>query len=99
MTKSDTIHIRIDPVMKKATERILSKMGLTVTEAINIYFNQICLKKALPFELNIHQYNDDTISALNEAMKICEDTTPYNNFDEILQEIDEEILQEKNNGI
>ena len=58
MVKTSTMHIRIDPVLKVNTEKILNQLGITTSEAINIFFNQICIKQGMPFEISIHERND-----------------------------------------
>ena len=58
MAKTSTMHIRIDPTLKVNTEKILNKLGITTSEAINIYFNQICIKQGMPFEIDVHERND-----------------------------------------
>ena len=39
--------------MKNEAEKILSSMGITLSEAFNMLLHQINLKKAMPFNLNI----------------------------------------------
>ncbi len=49
MPKTSSMHIRVDPKVKKDVEKILSTLGLTTTEAINIYLKQIILTSVIPF--------------------------------------------------
>ena len=44
---------RIEPDLKTDAEKILKKLGLSTTEAINLFLSQIRLHKGLPFEIKI----------------------------------------------
>ena len=46
-----TIQIRTDERTKKHARKILEKLGLDLSTAINIYLVQIIAKKGLPFEV------------------------------------------------
>ena len=41
MAKTDTLHIRVEPEIKKNAENTLNKLGLSTTEAINIFLKII----------------------------------------------------------
>jgi DNA-damage-inducible protein J len=53
MINSSIIHARIDAPTKKATERVLSSIGLTPTEAIRLLYRQIALRGEFPLELRV----------------------------------------------
>jgi len=53
MSKTSYINIRTDLELKQQSEAILSKLGLTKTEAINIFLKQVVLNDGLPFEVKI----------------------------------------------
>jgi DNA-damage-inducible protein J len=53
MNKTATIRARIEPNLKKEAEGLLSKMGLSSTQAITIFYRQITLRKRLPFDVLI----------------------------------------------
>lgn len=46
-----TIQIRTDEKTKKVAMRILEKLGLDLSTAINMYLVQIIEKKGIPFEI------------------------------------------------
>ncbi|MCC6299494.1 MAG: type II toxin-antitoxin system RelB/DinJ family antitoxin [Anaerolineales bacterium] len=66
MTKSKLIVVRVDPKLKRETEKILKDLGLTVTQAITLFFNEINLRKALPFAVAIP--NTETARAIESAL-------------------------------
>ena len=64
MNKSSTITIRVDPGLKRKTEKILGGLGLTTTQAITIFLKQIDLQKGLPFPVSLP--NADTLKAMDD---------------------------------
>ena len=62
--KEAVVKARIEPSLKNETESILKELGLSTTEAIRMFFNQVRLQKGLPFEVRIP--NDDTLMAIEE---------------------------------
>ncbi|MDX1950317.1 MAG: type II toxin-antitoxin system RelB/DinJ family antitoxin [Rickettsiales bacterium] len=67
MAKSANIHARIQPDVKQKVESILLKLGISISEAISLYFNQISLNRGLPFEVKIP--NKKTSKVISEAKK------------------------------
>jgi DNA-damage-inducible protein J len=53
MAKTATIRARTSPALKSDVETILRKLGLTTTEAVNLFFSQVRLHRGLPFEVKI----------------------------------------------
>ncbi len=53
MAQSSVIHARIDSSTKEASERILSALGLTPTEAIRLLYRQIVIRGEFPLELRV----------------------------------------------
>jgi len=53
MSKTKTITVRLDPHLKDNAERILSELGLTVSQAISLFYRQVELHEGLPFEVRL----------------------------------------------
>jgi DNA-damage-inducible protein J len=51
--KSAVINSRIAPEVKEDVESILSRLGMTTTQAITMYFEQIKMKRGLPFSVTL----------------------------------------------
>ena len=51
MAKSATVRARIEPKLKEEVETLFHQLGLSTTEAINIFYNQVRLRKGLPFSI------------------------------------------------
>ena len=53
MNKTTTVRARIEPRLKKEAENLLEKLGLSATQAINLFYRQVTLRKGLPFDVVI----------------------------------------------
>jgi DNA-damage-inducible protein J len=63
--KTQMVHARIEPALKKSAERIFTEIGISTTEAIRLFLKQVQLHKGLPFPVSIP--NEETIAAMNET--------------------------------
>lgn len=53
MAKTAYINVRIEPELKEKAEKILKGLGLSVSDAITIFFRQVVLRRGLPFGVRI----------------------------------------------
>jgi len=53
MARTAMIHARTDAGLKVEVEPILKNLGLSYTEAINLFLNQVRMRKGLPFPVEI----------------------------------------------
>ena len=67
MLKTTTIRARITPTVKTQAERILSSLGMTASEAIQLLFHQIQLRRGLPFQVELP--NAETAKVLRDSRK------------------------------
>jgi DNA-damage-inducible protein J len=63
--KTSIINARIKPELKGDVEQILLKLGITTTQAITMFFEQIKINRGIPFPLQLP--NDETVEAMQEA--------------------------------
>ena len=49
MSKDTTLSLRVDSELKNEVEGILKQLGIPMSTAITIYFNQIKMNNGLPF--------------------------------------------------
>ncbi len=59
------ITTRVDPDLKADAEKVLSKLGISTTEAINLFLSQVRLRRGLPFDVKIP--NKVTLKAMKDA--------------------------------
>lgn len=48
-TKTATISIRIEPEVKAEAEKIYNKIGISTSDAVNMFLRQTIIHKGLPF--------------------------------------------------
>ena len=63
--KTSIINARVRPELKGDVEQILSKLGISTTQAITMFFEQIRITRGIPFSLQLP--NDETIEAMQDA--------------------------------
>ncbi len=64
MSSTATSH-GVDPSIKRDAEQIIKEMGMTISDAHELFYRQIIAHQGLPFEL--HVPNKETIQAMQEA--------------------------------
>jgi len=65
-TKNATLQIRVRSDLKQTVETILNELGMTPSQAVTLFFNQIALKKEIPFKISISEPNERTLAAIKE---------------------------------
>ncbi len=91
MAKTAVINIRIDAETKKEIEALYSTFGITVSDAVNIFFRQSLMQNGLPFAMQIPRYNSETMAAIGEVAKMKQNPHLYRSFDSV-----EELFEDLN---
>jgi DNA-damage-inducible protein J len=63
--KEDRIQARIEPNLKQSAEAIFSRLGLTATQAIRMFYAQVEMRGGIPFDVVIP--NKETQEAMEEG--------------------------------
>jgi DNA-damage-inducible protein J len=53
MNKTAMVRARIQPELKEHAETVFQKLGLSVTQAITLFYKQVELRDGLPFDVVI----------------------------------------------
>ena len=53
MARTQAFYARVEPDLKEKAENILFKLGMTSSDAVNIFLSQIVLREGLPFDVSI----------------------------------------------
>ena len=53
MSRNETIHIRVNSDVKDNAEKTLDLLGITMSEAINMFLCQVGFTGAIPFEVKL----------------------------------------------
>lgn len=62
MEKTATLNLRVNPTVKAKAEEVLSRLGVPMSTAIDMYLNQISLTGGIPFAVTLPKA-PDTINA------------------------------------
>ena len=84
--KTDMFRIRINPVLRKKLEDVYGKNGLTLTDAVNVFFQQSLNAGGFPFEVN--ENNAEIIKAkamarLMKELKAAQEDATIHSEDEV----------------
>jgi len=75
MSKSATVQARIEPELKAKAEGIFQALGLSTTQAVTLFYQQVILRSGLPFDVVIP--NETTIETFEKTdsgkdLVVCE---------------------------
>jgi len=65
MAKTAMINARTEKELKTEVEGILKTLGMSTTEAINIFFKQVKMRRGLPFPVEIP--NEETLKTFKDS--------------------------------
>jgi len=82
--------VRIDETTKKQAMELLEGLGLTLSDAINMFLKQVILHDGIPFDVKYPKFKPEVIEAMEEARRISRDpnTKRYSSFSEALGDLD-----------
>ncbi|MDR1939575.1 MAG: type II toxin-antitoxin system RelB/DinJ family antitoxin [Clostridiales bacterium] len=66
-TKNETLHIRINKNLKQEAEYILQNMGLSTSDAVNLFLKQVINTNTIPFTIKAKIPNKETLEAMQEV--------------------------------
>ena len=58
MEKTATLNLRVNPTVKERAEEVLSKLGVPMSTAIDMFLNQISLTGGIPFAVTLPKAPD-----------------------------------------
>jgi len=64
--KTANLYARVEPDIKEQAEAILSTLGISASNAINMFYRQIILRQGLPFDVSIPQLRPLSLNNLSE---------------------------------
>ena len=91
MAKTAVINIRTDIKTKQAIEDLYSAFGISVSDAINIFFKKSLMQNGLPFEMQLPRFNAETLAAIEEVREMKRNPQLHKSFDSV-----EELFEELN---
>lgn len=93
MAKTSILNVRLDPATKANAEEIYSNLGITLSDAVNVFLRQSILDGGFPFRPRQPKFNDETEEAIREAYDILAGKSPakrYSSAHELFEELNSE---------
>ena len=66
--KTVKMNIRVNKDIKEKAEKVFDSLGLTNSQAVNMFFIQVILNNGIPFDIKIPSYYDE------KTIKVIEDS-------------------------
>ncbi|MDE5748400.1 MAG: type II toxin-antitoxin system RelB/DinJ family antitoxin [Acetatifactor sp.] len=90
MATTTPTQIRIEESTKKQAVELLEGLGLSLSDAVNMFLKQVILQNGIPFEVKYPEFKTEVIEAMEEAKRISRDpnTKRYNSFSEALEDLE-----------
>ena len=90
MAKTDILHIRVEPNVKQKAEKTLKELGLSITDAINVFLNQVILQEGIPFEIKKPKFNQTTIQAMEDVINNKNLSKSFETVEDLFEELEKE---------
>ncbi len=93
MPKTANINLRIEPDIKAQAEAVFSSLGISVTDAINVFLHASIMEGGFPFQPKQPRYNRETLMAMQEARDIMAgkvEAKRYGSLNALLADMDAE---------
>ena len=87
MAKTTNINIRTEAEVKQRIESLFSQFGITVSDAVNIFFHQSLMQGGLPFQMRIPQFNDETIAAIDDVNNNRNLSPVFDNMEDLMRSL------------
>jgi len=84
MAKTETIRARVEAKLKADAEAVLDELGLTASDAIRLFYEQVALRRGLPFDVVIP--NATTRKAMRDVIEGRE-LTKYKDTREMVEKL------------
>ena len=91
--KDTNFNMRMNRQKKTELENLYGSLGMTLPEAVNIFFENSLLVGGLPFNVRLPRYNRETEMAIQEARNILSgkvNAKSYGSAKELFDELDAE---------
>lgn len=93
LIKDTNFNMRMNKQKKKSLEKLYGNLGMTLAEAVNIFFEKSLMEGGIPFDVRVPKYSKDTIAAIKEAKDIMSgnvEAKTYGSAKELFDELDAE---------
>ena len=99
MAKEANVYARVDVSVKEQAETILGQLGMPMSNAINLFLNQVVLRRGIPFEVTLPGKKPLAVSTLTDDEFFAEVKRGYDDCvagrlrpaEEVFQDIEAEL--------
>lgn len=94
MAKNANIYVRVKQETKDQATEVFSTLGISVTEAVNMFLHKAILVGGLPFDVRIPTPNAETLKAMQEIEDMENgkiQAKSYSSFSELLKEVEADV--------
>ena len=91
--KDTNFNMRMNRQKRTELESLFGSLGMTLPEAVNVFFEKSLLVGGLPFSVRMPRYNRETEDAMQEARDIMAgrvSAKSYSSAGELFDELDSE---------
>ena len=91
MSKTANINLRIEPDVKAQADAVFSSLGISITDAINVFLHASIMEGGFPFQPKQPRYNRETLMAMQEAKDIMAgkvEAKRYSSLSDLLEDMD-----------
>jgi DNA-damage-inducible protein J len=87
MAKTSVINIRTETETKKEIESLFSKFGITVSDAVNIFFHQSLMQGGLPFMMQVPKLNSETMAAIDDVNNNRNMSSTFDSIEDLMRDL------------
>ena len=87
MAKTSVINIRTEAQTKMEIENLFSQFGISVSDAVNIFFHQSLMQGGLPFAVQLPKPNAETISAMDDVDNNRNMSPTFDSVEELMRDL------------
>ena len=81
------MNIDVDSVLQSQAEETFAKIGLPLSEAVNLFLKAAVRYGGLPFEDKLECYNDETRAAIEEVERGEGLSRPFTSIDDLIKDL------------
>ena len=67
MNRTSNVFARVEPEIKEQAEKVLSQLGIPMSNAISLFLRQIIMQRGIPFDMKLPERKPTAIGAMTAA--------------------------------
>ena len=75
-------------VLDVKNEETLNDLGLSISEAVNVFLNQVILNEGISFEIRKNRYSNSTIKVMEDNKHGKNLSNTFHSVDEMFEELE-----------